>query len=123
MSNFSTYIREKICQKADEKCKEAAILLANAVYLDIDYDAISQTFTLSAFFDEPFRPHVAAWSPRRWDFHIGDFGGLVKTEVGVLNNERSTQSEELSLSGFLIAIGEETKPSESTNPLDALTKH
>ena len=46
----------------------------------------------------------------------------MKTEVGIFNLEKSAQSEQLSLGGFLITIGDETKLSESSKPVGRIDR-
>ncbi|KAL9128667.1 MAG: hypothetical protein Q9217_002695 [Psora testacea] len=110
LNNLSVYIKEKICSKTDRECQADAASIVYAAYIDIDYDVISHAFTLAVFFPEPVRPDVVVQSSRRWEAYMGNYEGSVKTEVGILNNEMRKQSEELSLSGFLVTLGQETKP-------------
>lgn len=98
-----TYIQQKVC--ADNGlCKGRADALNLADYVDIDYDTISQSFVISAFW------HSEA-TTGSWDEHIDNQGGSVKVEVGVLANEKATRPEEVSLGGFLAVLGEDIKPS------------
>lgn len=76
----------------------------SANYLDIDYDTISQSLVLSAFWHSP--PLTGAWDER-----IDNSQPSGKVEVGVLANEKPAQPAELSLGGFLAVLGEDSKPS------------
>ena len=93
----------------DGSCKARANTLILADYVDIDYDTISQSLVISAFW------HSESASGR-WDEQIDNRGGSVKVEVGVLAIEKATQPEELSLGGFLVVLGEDTKPSTQDYP-------
>lgn len=105
MTELTTYLHQKICpEEDDESCRLRTASLKSADYLDIDYDTISQSLVLSAFWHSS--PATEAWDER-----IHNSQASVKVEVGVLANEKPTQPEELSLGGFLAVIGEDSKPS------------
>ena len=96
-----TYIQQKVCGQ-NELCKVKANALNHADYLDMDYDTISQSLVVNAFWH--VSPHSDAWEEK-----ISVRQGSTKVEIGILANEKPTQSEELSLGGFLIILGEDTK--------------
>lgn len=104
LTDFTTYLLEKICPGLHETCKHKADALRSADYIDIDYDAISQSLVLSAFWNIPPLSGV-------WNEQVDTIEGSVQVEVGVLANEKPTQPEELSLGGFLAVIGEDSKTS------------
>lgn len=125
LTHFEAYVEEKICSRSDKSCQESARLLRFAQYIDIDYDTVSQSVILSIFHaefpgsrlsptrhrvqsevDSPVQRKTAGWNER-----IEDFEGSVPTEIGIFSNEKPTEPEELSLSGFLFVIGKDTKPS------------
>ena len=97
-----TYLQQKICPEIDESCGLRAASLKSADYLDVDYDAISQSLVLSAFWHSPPQAEV-------WDERITNSQTSTKVEVGVLANEKPTEPEELSLAGFLAIVGEDRK--------------
>ncbi|MCJ1466049.1 protease B nonderepressible form [Pseudocyphellaria aurata] len=103
LKDLITYIQLKICPTNDEVCAGKALNLNAVDYLDIDYDAISQSLVLSAFRCEPPTPGT-------WNAKFQKLGYSAKIEVGVLASERATEPEELSLGGFLTTIGESDKP-------------
>ncbi len=103
LKDLVTYIQQKICAN-DASCKASAEALRSVDYLDVDYDTISQSFTMSAFW------HTSPNS-RTWNEKVDNRGGSMKVEVGVLSKEKATHPEELSLGGFLAVIGEDSKPS------------
>lgn len=98
-----TYIQQKVCVD-NGLCKGRADALNLADHVDIDYDTISQSLVISAFW------HSEA-TTGSWDEQIDKQGGSVKIEVGVLATEKATRPEELSLGGFLAVLGEDIKPS------------
>lgn len=110
LKDLITYIQLKICPPHDEECLDKASSLSAVDYLDIDYEAISQSLVLSAFRHEP--PYPGTWTAK-----FQKSGESAKIEVGVLASEKSAEPEELSLGGFLTTIGESTKPSrQSSSP-------
>lgn len=104
MTDVATYLHQKICPEKDESCKRRVASLKSADYLDIDYDTISQSLVLSAFWHSS--PPTGTWDER-----IDNSQASVKVEVGVLANKKPTQPVELSLAGFLAVLGEDRKPS------------
>lgn len=104
LTDFATYLHQKICPEQHETCRRRAASLESVDYLDIDYDTISQSLVLSAFWHSP-RP------TRDWHERIDNSQASVKVEVGVLANEKPTHPEEFSLGGFLAVVGEDSKPS------------
>ena len=105
---FETYIQQKICSKSDNACNSRTISLRQAAYLDFDYDAISQSLVLTAFY-------ASSEMPGGWDERISKFDPAAKLEVGVLAPATPRQPEELSFGGFLINVGEDTNASMSSN--------
>ena len=97
------YIQQKVCGQ-DDLCKVKANALNHADYLDMDYNTISQSLVLNAFWH--VSPQLDAWEDK-----ISIRQESTKVEVGVLANEKPTQPEELSLGGFLAILGEDVKPS------------
>ena len=106
LKDLETYIRQKICPRSDNTCNSRATSLRHAAYIDIDYDAISQSLVLTAFY-------ASSETPGGWDEKISRYGPAAKLEVGILAPETPRQPEELSLGGFLINVGEDTKASTS----------
>lgn len=96
-------MRQKICSEKDESCRLRAASLKSVDYLDIDYDTISRSLVLSAFWHSP--PLTEAWDER-----IDNSQASVTVEVGVLANEKPVQPEEFSLGGFLAVLGKDNKP-------------
>ena len=108
LEGLVTYIQQKVCGQ-DGLCKAKANALNHADYLDVNYDTISQSLVLNAFWHT--NPYSDAWEEK-----ISIRQGSTKVEVGVLANEKPTQPEELSLGGFLTILGEDAKPSTKSEP-------
>lgn len=106
MTDLATYLHQKLCPEEDESCRLRTASLRSADYLDIDYDTISQSLILSAFWHSPPLSET-------WDERIDNSQVSLNIEVGVLANEKPTQPEELSLGGFLAVVGQDSKPSMS----------
>ena len=102
MTDLATYLQQKLCLETEESCRLRAASLKSADYLDVDYDAISQSLVLCAFWHCPPRAEV-------WDERITNSQASTKVEVGVLANEKPTEPEEISLAGFLSIVGEDRK--------------
>lgn len=102
-----TYIQQKICPKSSQECMAKAKLLDSADYLDIDFDALSQSILLTAF-------HSSSPKSSGWTQKISKLGRLTKVEVGILAPKIPKQPEELSLGGFLTVLGDDLKASMLT---------
>lgn len=102
-------MREKICLRTSTVCGDALAFLSLADSVDIDFGADSQTLTVTVFW------HAAPDTPS-WDETIVLSPGLPRIEIGLLASESSkaTRPEEISLGGYLIDLGEDTRPSESS---------
>ncbi|KAK4983034.1 protease B nonderepressible form [Elasticomyces elasticus] len=103
LEDLVSYIQQKCCSPDDPHCHLRAASLLSAVSLDIDFDAISHTVTLTAFWD-----HVDYGA--RGSETVSRLDPTDSVEVGVLGNEKPTEPEELTLSGFLTVLGEDKKP-------------
>lgn len=104
LSDLVTYIEQKICPSVGKACYAKAEFLISVDYLDIDFDTISQTLTLTTFQHRP--PSSGLWNGQ-----ISNHKGVTRVEIGVLANETPREPEELSLGGFLTILGEDVKPS------------
>ena len=75
----------------------------HADYLDMDFDTISQSFTLSIFQHKP--PNTELWNDK-----ISNRDGQYAVEVGVLASQQPPKEiEEQSLGGFLTIVGEDER--------------
>ena len=81
----------------------------HADYLDMDFDTISQAFTLSIFQHKPLNTEL-------WNDRISNREGQHAVEVGVLASQQPLKAiEEQSLGGFLTTVGEDERPSAYLN--------
>jgi len=94
------YIKPKLCQKSNQDCNARVETVLQAKSIDIDFDTVSHTLTLTAF-----------WASQTWYPNFSNNFPNDRLEVGILSNEVPQGSEELSLAGFLTVIGEDSKPS------------
>ena len=110
LNNLVVYVKEKLCPKGETSCQKDALRLAHADHLDIDYDAVSQTLTISAYFEGAVSD-LGEKQREGWDESIGDYAASVPTEIGILSMQQATQPDEVSLGGFLVTLDKD-KPSE-----------
>jgi hypothetical protein len=103
IDNFVNYLTRVICGPTADRCKSEARELLDADYLDIDWDSISHTLVLKAFWSKSFLPS-GVWQEK----HILPNGDHA-LEVGVLTNETPEEVEELKYSGFLTQVGKDSK--------------
>lgn len=68
--------------------------------MDLDYDAISQAVTVTGNWPVAYR-----------DGDVGKPFPEDRLEIGILNQEKSTEEESMSLGGFLTVLGEDEEPS------------
>lgn len=104
LKDLVLYMQHKACPQTSSECKEAASSLLSASYLDLDYDTISHALTLHAFWAR--EPTKVKWSET-----ITPRSGSDSVEVGVLQNERTPDAEDIGFSGFLTVLGRDTEPS------------
>ena len=104
------YIKEKLCPKGEASCQKDALRLAHADHLDVDYDAVSQTLTMSAYFEGAVKD-LGEKERGGWNESISNYAASVPTEIGILSIQKATQPEDVSLGGFLITLDKD-KPSE-----------
>ncbi len=104
LKDFILYIAQSICPESNVQCLRRADHLQEVDYLDIDYDAVSQSLTLTAF-------HQAAPVSRSWSEELTPYNYSTRTEVGVLSAQKATDPEELALEGILLVLGEDRSPS------------
>lgn len=71
----------------------------SAAYVDYDYDAISHALNIAILSNSPRQISAQKLDPDD------------RLEVGILNTEKATEPEEISLGGFLTVVGEDEHPS------------
>ena len=105
VEDLVTYIQQKVCL-GNFECIAEVERVRHADYLDFDYDAITQSVLLSAFWVR------SPGTEERWNERIGRRKTSDRVEVGVFSQEKSTQPEEISLGGYLAVVGKDSKPSK-----------
>ena len=103
LNDLVVYIQQTICAN-NQSCRNKADALELADYFDFDYDTISQSVVVSAFW------HTGA-SSGKWDVDIDNRNATVQTEVGIFANQKPTNPGELSLRGVLVVLGKDEKMS------------
>ncbi|KAL3465849.1 PIG-X [Aspergillus heterothallicus] len=104
LENLVTYIQQKNCGRDDEECYRRVELISSADSIDINYDSISHSLTMSGY----------------WSQAPGDTGGWTETiqknengkgqvEVGLLGAEPANEPEEIKMGGLLAVVGEDTE--------------
>lgn len=101
------YLQQEACATVDTACKEQMASLLHASTVDFDFDAISHALTVTAMWTQGLDGGV-------WRETIRLQSKTDSVEVGVLNGEKATEPEEISLGGFLTVLGEDDKPSKSS---------
>lgn len=114
---IGTWVLGKACPNEkgeDGRCWGKFKRLEEAIYVDLDFDAIAQTATITG-----------VWSPfssnGRANGEVEPIGRVIRkyresdrVEVGALQVEESEDDEELALGGFLTVLGEDEKPGLSS---------
>lgn len=117
LKNLATYLNEKVCRLSPgthHQCALDVAKLLSASYVDLDFDVITQALVLNAYWDAP-PAAVTGEEMKTWTESVAAEDGRGKIEVGVLNQEKATDEEEISLGGFLTVVGEDEKASRSIN--------
>ena len=114
LNHLVAYLQRNICSRSNPLCAHDASLLNLVDSFDLDYDSISHSLTLTAFWSKPpavlYDPVSESTIEKAWLLDIGKYSSLHRVEVGVLQSSPPTNSHELKLSGFLTVIGEDDSP-------------
>jgi len=97
---FGPYLNGLLCSPNNQDCKARTGSIDSADYIDIKFDAVSQTLVANTFWSQPKEP---------WQETIRTTQGHKNIEVGVLGNERPMDDESLTLGGFLHVVGVDNK--------------
>jgi hypothetical protein len=104
------YIYRTSCSQTDLQCLHSLSMLNIADTVDLDYDSISHTVTITAFwskqppaFYDPIGEHTTLDA---WNLDIVPRGDD-RVEVGILSAGKATEASDLSLNGFLTVLGED----------------
>lgn len=97
-----SYLAGLLCtgNPSSEDCKARVASIESADYVDIKYDAVSQTLTANVFWSQPQQP---------WQETVRPMEGHGNIEVGVLGNEKPMDDESLTLAGVLHVVGKGDK--------------
>ena len=114
VSHLVSYVQESVCPKDVRQCPEKARSLLSADCVDIDYDAVSQSFVVTSLWHSP--PDSQTWNER-----VSRPNNEAKVEIGVLKQEKAITEGELTFGGYLITLGEDKKPSKLPKALFATT--
>ncbi|KAH8702558.1 protein pbn1 [Talaromyces proteolyticus] len=106
--HFTEKIQHQICSSKDTACIDSISELISADSVDIDYDAISHTLVISAFWSQP-PPGESGWADL---ITKSANSASQKIEIGLLTSEKAVDAEDLTLGGYLAVVGEnkELKP-------------
>ena len=114
LRHLVAYLQRDICSRSNVLCAHDASLLNLADFLDFDYDSISHTLTMTAFWSKPpavlYDPVSSSTTQDRWTLDVQRGSELDRVEVGILSLSPATDAHDLKLSGFLTVIGEDDKP-------------
>jgi hypothetical protein len=114
LQQLVAYIQRHICPQSDVVCAHDVSLINIADTLDLDYDSISHTLTVTAFWARPpaalFNPVLGTTTQNQWTIDIRRASKLDRVEIGILSSSPATDAHDLQLSGFLTVIGEDEKP-------------
>ncbi|KAJ9660699.1 protease B nonderepressible form [Neophaeococcomyces mojaviensis] len=113
LGNLVAYIQRNTCPPSDTICAHNAAILNIASYVDIDYDSISHTLTLTAFWSKPpavLMDPIGEWTTYdHWNLAL-TASPKDKNEVGILRTTAASDPQELQIEGFLAVIGEDKEP-------------
>ena len=106
-------LQATVCRPSDTICTHSIALLNLANYLDIDFDSISQTVTLSPYWSKPpetlLNPVEDSVTYNEWALQI-DSSPNDKIEVGVLkSSETPTEKPQIHMEGYIAAVGDDEK--------------
>lgn len=114
---LAAYIQRNICKSSDVVCTHSAALLNIASYIDIDYDALSHTLSLTTYWSKPpevLMDPVGEWTTyNHWNLAING-SPADRNEVGILrpSTELSPAASpgEVQMEGFLTVLGQDDTP-------------
>jgi PIG-X / PBN1 len=114
LNELVAYLQRDICSRSNIICSHDVALLSLADGLDIDYDSISHTLTLTAFWSKPpsilYDPISGSVTEDSWRVDVQRHSEVDRVEVGVLSQSPATDAHDIQLSGFLTVIGQDDQP-------------
>ena len=111
---FVAYMQRNVCKPSDLSCLHTSSLFNIADSFDADYDSISHTLVLTAFWSKQpeviYDPIGEFTTLDAWNLDIQTSKPTDKVEVGLLSPAPATDLSDLSLSGFLTTVGVDDHP-------------
>lgn len=113
LTRLVAYMQQVVCPQGEISCFHTASLLNAANYIDFDYDSISHTLVLTAFWSKPlpayYDPVGGLTFFNQWPLDISSTAND-KVEVGIMMSSKARDRHELQLEGFLAVVGEHETP-------------
>lgn len=115
LDHFVKYLQRTICPHSSLDCIHSTSLLSFTDSLDISWDTITSTLTISTLWNKPpaslIDPSSAHKTTNAWSISIDNPPQSSRVEVGILSSTISpSDTTELTLSGFLTVLGTDTSP-------------
>lgn len=111
IKHLAAYLQRTVCTPSDLVCLHTTSLLNLADSVDVDYDSISHTLTLTAMWSRQpeviYDPIGEFTTLDAWNLDIELHRPSDKVEVGILSPAPVTDPSDLQLSGFLTVVGED----------------
>ena len=110
LKHLVAYIYRTSCLQNDLLCLHSVSMLNIADAVDIDYDSISQTLTITVFWSKQppvfYDPIGEMATLDAWNLDIMSRGDD-RVEIGLLSAGKAPDPSDLQLSGFLTVLGED----------------
>lgn len=105
LAQFIDYLLDHLCPttESESSCHAAINQLRDASHLDLDYDTLASTLTVTALWPRPISL-TSGWSTNITN------ALLDKTELGVFSSSPAANPTDLQLEGFLVDVGEHDAP-------------
>lgn len=117
INTLVAYVQRNICAPSDVVCTHSAALLNIASSIDIDYDALSHTVSLTTYWSKPpevLMDPVGGWTTyNHWNLAING-SPIDRNELGILRASTelspATSPDEIQMEGFLTVLGQDDTP-------------
>ena len=113
VKHLVAYIYRTSCAQDDLQCLHTVSLMNIANSVDLDYDSISHTVTLTVFWSQQppvfYDPVGDLTTLDAWNIDVIAKGDD-RVEVGFLSASKAAEPSDLQLSGFLTVVGEDDHP-------------
>ncbi|KAA8904545.1 PIG-X [Sphaerosporella brunnea] len=98
IEQFESFVEKLLCKT--DYCRARVAPLGSADYIDLKYDAVSQTLVANSFWSRPEQP---------WQETVKSVEGHKNIEVGVLGNDPPIAPESLTMGGVLHVVAKDDK--------------